>query len=184
MHRTGALATAALLAVAAACADGGYSPTEPDAPEIESNPSPLRVGTPATEASDRFLHCPVSTTRSASRTVGLLGGTIAVDGHRITIPPAAVLIPTTFTVTVPASAYIEVEIHAEGQERFDFLLPATVTMSYERCGELGADPDDLEVWYINGLTGLLLELMGGTADPEARKITFQTGHLSGFIIAN
>lgn len=184
MLRTGALTAALLIAMVTGCSDTGTSPTGVGSSELETATSLLAPGTPAEAAADRFLHCPVSTTRSTERTIGLLGGTIRLDGHSIRIPAGAVLLPTRFMLTVPASKYVEVEIHAEGHEHFQFLLPASVTMSYDRCGDMDIDHDDLHVWYISGLTGLLLEFMGGTADPEDRHVTFSTDHLSGFIIAN
>lgn len=183
MLRTGALTAVLLTAMVTACGERGTSPFEPETPEVAVTTA-LEPGTPAAAVSEHFLSCPVTTTRSTSRTIGLLGGTLALDGHQIRIPPLAVLGATTFTLTVPASEHVEVEIHAEGRDSFIFLLPASVTLSYERCEEAPVDPANLSVWYIGGLTELLLEHMGGTANADRRRITFTTGHLSGFIIAN
>ena len=184
MLRIGVLTAVLLTAIVTACSEQGTSPLEPEAHATELTTPLLAPGTPTLAVSERLLRCPVSTTRSASGTIGLLGGSIAVDGHSISLPPGAVVFPTRFTLTVPASDHVQVEIHADGHERFQFLLPASVTMSYERCAGTDIDADDLSVWYISGLAGTLLELMGGSADPEARDITFSTDHLSGFIIAN
>ena len=163
--------TATLLILAAACSDAGPLPLEPEPEKVSASDS-------------NFLVCPVDTTRSVRRTIGILGGTIALDGHSITLPLGAVLRPTTFTLTVPESPYVEVEIHAEGHDSFQFLVPASITMSYDRCDRTDIDPSTLSVWHIDGLLRTLLEPMGGLVDEERRTIRFDSGHLSGFIIAN
>lgn len=173
------LLPALLLIAAVACDDSGstLAPMPNNGPE-------LAVGMDALAAADRFLACPAGDTRSVTRTLGPLGGVMELDGHRFMLPVGAVLLPTTFTLTVPASEYVQVEIHANGHDRFQFLVPATVTMSYDRCAQQDIDHQRLSVWYIGSLTGRLLEFMGGTADAGSREITFTTDHLSGFIIAN
>ena len=117
-------------------------------------------------------------------TIGMLGGTIAAGDHRLTLPPGAVLLPTTFTVTAPASEHVELQVHARGHDSFHFLLPARITISYDRCGSRPVDTSSLAVWHYDEVTGLLLELMDGSPDAEDRSISFPTSHLSGFIIVN
>lgn len=172
MTRIHAATAALLLAAAVSCAD------DPTGPLLTEQPAPLlTLGTD-------FLACPSHDDRSVSGTIGLLGGTLAVDGHRFTVPALAVLSPTRFTMTAPASRFVEIEIHADGRDSFRFLIPAEVTISYDRCTASDIDPDALTVWHVDTMLGTLLEHMGGQADPEARTVTFGTDHLSGFIIAN
>lgn len=170
----------ALLTFAALGCDGSETTIGLDG----DSPPDLVVGMTTADAPDRFLACPVDTTRSVTRTLGPQGGLMELDGHRFVLPVGAVVLPTTFTLTVPASEYVEVEIHAEGYDRFYFALPASVTMSYDRCQDTDIDHNDLSVWHIGGAVDLLLEHMGGSTAPHRREITFATGHLSGFIIAN
>lgn len=167
------IAATFLLVAAAGCAD------HPAAPRPTEESAALLSDTEI-----EFLHCPSATDRSVTGTVGTLGGSLAVDGHRFTLPPLAIAEPTTFTMTAPASEYVELEIHAHGYDSFQFLLPAEIEISYDRCEHEDIEHGALSVWYIDGLTGELLEFMGGVADADARSVTFSSGHLSGFIIAN
>jgi hypothetical protein len=166
------VAAAALLLTASGCGEG---------PMI-----PLSAGEPSalTSAGTDFLVCPSETARSTRGTIGVLGGTLALDGHSLDIPALALSEPTTFSLTAPASDHVEIEIHADGSDSFTFLLPVTITISYDRCERDDIDPASLTVWHIDSVTGTLLELMGGVADGETRAVTFSSGHLSGFIIAN
>jgi hypothetical protein len=171
MSRTRVFAALLFLATATGCADPDTAPLEPPPTNFA-----------AFEQS--FLVCPNTEPRAARGTIGSMGGTLSLGGHSITLPPGAVVEPTRFTIVEPESPNVEIQIHAAGRESFQFLLPATVTISYDRCGQQGIDSSELVVWHVDEVTGALLELMGGVADPAEREITFQTGHLSGFVIAN
>lgn len=144
---------------------------EPDAPALAASGAAL-------------IECPISETRSVTKELGLLGGTIELDGHSMTLPYGAVLLPTTFTLTVPASNYVEIEIHAAGEEMFDFAKAATIAISYQRCTRSNIDQSALTAWYIDSETKALLVHMGGTDDKLAQTVTFDSDHLSGFAIAN
>lgn len=156
---------------AGACESPDPALLEPDAPLLAASGSTL-------------IECPVSETRSVSSDIGLLGGTIELDGHSMTVPGGALLTPTTFTLTVPASNYVEIEIRAGGQESFEFLEPVSIAISYERCTRSNIDKVELTAWQIDPSTKALLEHMGGTDDKSERAVTFPSGHLSGFAIAN
>ena len=71
-----------------------------------------------------LVSCPTSESRSATGTIGSLGGTLSVAGSSITLPAGAVPLPVEFTLTVPASDYMAVEITAGGEEHliFDHLV--------------------------------------------------------------
>ena len=115
--------------------------------------------------------------------VGPTGGILGSGVHSINIPPGAVPSPTAFMVSVPASGIAEVEVTAVGIGHFLFNRPVTITIGFEGCS--GAeDSASLAVWYVAPVTKQKLERMGGVVDPVARTITFTTGHLSGYAIAN
>jgi len=156
-------------AVLSGCTD--QAPTEPQAASFGSQSEPS------------LLVCPTNQTQSATAVIGALGGTVAVGGSSITLPPAAVLEPTTITLTVPASNYMEVDITANDAEHFDFLVPATVTISYARCSRSNINLKPLSVWYIDSLLKSLLQNMGGIDNKLLRTVTFTTDHLSGYSIA-
>ena len=87
-------------------------------------------------------------------------------------------------MTVPASKYMEIDVSALGVAHLLFQTPATITLDYARCTneQLGDEP--LSVWYLDPLTHRPLEDMNGVDDRLAKRITFTTGHLSGYAIAN
>ncbi len=170
--RLSALGLAAAL-LTAACA-------EPEKAASPQTPSAALFGS----GGANLVECPTNTSQTASGLVTpLLGGTVAVGGFSIAIPAGAVLDETTITVTVPASRYVEVDIRATGQEHLQFLQTAVVTLDYSRCGRGNIDLRPLTVWYIDAATKEPLENMGGVDDKAARTVTFRTGHLSGYAIA-
>jgi hypothetical protein len=79
---------------------------------------------------------------------------------------------------------MEVDISVEGAAHFTFQLPVTVTVSYARCDPSAIEGSTLTVWYIDSVTKALLAPMGGIDNAIARTVTFTTGHLSGYAVAN
>ena len=138
----------------------------------------------ATTTGSVLVECPTDQSTSASALVTPLGGVVTAGGTSISVPAGAVLVPTTITVTVPASQYMEVDITADGAEHFTFQTPVTVSVSYARCTRDNINKEALEAWYIDSNTKALLQNMGGTDDKTARTVTFVTDHLSGYAVAN
>lgn len=132
----------------------------------------------------RLLACPTADERRAQAVIGPEGGTLGAGRSSITIPAGAVAAPTTFEVVVPASPYMEVQIHAVGHASYVFATPAAITIGYGRCPD-GAVPADaaLEGVHVESGTRSVLERMGGNADKANKKVTFATPHLSGYIVA-
>ncbi|MGH7480969.1 MAG: hypothetical protein ACRELV_02355 [Longimicrobiales bacterium] len=153
-----------------------------DAP-ITGPTSPLESSFASIPGTDP-LECPTNQTLSESGTIGLLGGTVAVDGHSITLPFGAVVLPTTITLTVPASNYMEIDIRAGGLEHFTFREPARVVIDYSRCSRNNIEKGPLEAWYWDSGTRTLLEDMDASDDPASSRVSFTTDHLSGYVVAN
>lgn len=130
------------------------------------------------------LPCPTTDTFTATKTIGLWGGTVSAGGSSITLPFGAVLSPTTITLTVPASEYMEVDIQANGQEHYTFLLPVTIVMGYQQCTDPAFDEGPLVAWYWDSLLEILLQPFPSVDDKTARTVTFESNHLSVFVIAN
>jgi hypothetical protein len=147
--------------------------------------APSRVGAPSLSSTtgSTLVECPTGVTRSVTALVNPLGGSVSLDGTSIALPARAVAVPTPITVTIPASRYMEVSITANGLEHIEFALPVTVTISYARCTRSDLDRDPLVAWYIDETTKAFLASMGGTDDKVGRTVTFSTGHLSGYAIA-
>ena len=135
-------------------------------------------------SSPSLLECPGGESASASALVTTLGGTVTAGGVSIAIPAGALLQDANVTVTVPASKYVEADISVEGSEHFIFELPVVVTLSYARCTRSNIDLRPLSAWYIDSETKALLEKMPSLDNKLLRTVTFTTGHLSGYAIAN
>ena len=135
-------------------------------------------------SSPTLVECPSNETTTTSAVVGLLGGAINLGGTNITIPGGALTEPTLLQVTIPASRYMEIDVTAVGFTSFVFQQPVSVTIDYSRCARSDLDQQTLHVWHIDPITKQLLDDMGGTDDKASRRITFTTGHLSGYAVAN
>lgn len=114
-------------------------------------------------------------------TAGIAGGTLAGGGVTMTIPAYALSKATTFDVRIPSSPHAEVEIHADGEEHYQFLQPVVIAIDYSHCD---TPSGDLTAWHIDPVTKALLEDMGGVNDVLNRRVIFSTMHLSGYAIAN
>jgi hypothetical protein len=131
-----------------------------------------------------LVECPTDVTRTVSKTIHpLSGGTIELDGHSLRVPALALLLPTKFTLTVPASRFVEVHIKANGEHGFEFLRTAGLTISYARCTRGNIDKSDLSVYKVDPESRALLKFMGGSDDMFQRRVTLLTDSLSAYAIA-
>ncbi|HEX2094749.1 MAG TPA: hypothetical protein VHG28_20260 [Longimicrobiaceae bacterium] len=129
-----------------------------------------------------LLECPIDVTRSDTATVGLSGGVLEVDGHRVVIPANTVLVPTRFSLIVPVSNYMEVWVRAGSEEHYQFSRPVSLTISYARCTRSNIEKQSLRIFHTDESSKAILEDMGGTDDKTARTVTTTTDHLSGYTI--
>ncbi|HEU4643077.1 MAG TPA: hypothetical protein VFS44_11530 [Gemmatimonadaceae bacterium] len=130
-----------------------------------------------------LLSCPVDTSASASAVIGPRGGTLHVGRFAIAIPRGAVAEPTTFTFDVPASEYLEINVHAAGVAHYFFDRAVTVTIDYSRCGG-DVKAKDFDAWYIDSETRSPIAKMHGHAMPRQELFLFRTDHLSRYAIAD
>jgi uncharacterized membrane protein YfcA len=178
------ISLAALALAITGCSDGT---TRPDAGRLDSDttqapgPPPPPDTTGITQR--RLIECPTTEPKASSSLIGILGGTVAAAGTSISLPAGALLASTLINVTVPASTYMEVDITANSLPVFAFLKTVTVTIDYSRCPTSVTTGKTLTVWQINPQTKALITNMGGVNDPVQRRMTFTTGHLSGYAIA-
>jgi hypothetical protein len=125
--------------------------------------------------------CPSSETQSASGLLGVLGGTVSIGGTSVVVPLGDLLTDTSIELTIPASAYMEIGVTANGGH-FLFQDPIAITVDYSRCSP-DIQAKALSVWHIDPNTHSLIENMGGVDNKLTHSITFTTIHLSGFAIA-
>ncbi|HET7583456.1 MAG TPA: hypothetical protein VFK13_01025 [Gemmatimonadaceae bacterium] len=159
---------------------------EPTATRSMTDESPTSVLSEVTATvltAPSLLVCPSTTAQSASATIGPNGGILSVGGNVVVIPRGAVPTDTKFTITVPASQHLEVDISAEGFDTFNFAVPALIALDYGRCADSAIPSKSLAAWYIDRSTKSLLQLMGSFDDRLTRHVIFATGHLSGYAIA-
>ncbi|HEX6534115.1 MAG TPA: hypothetical protein VF041_05935 [Gemmatimonadaceae bacterium] len=135
------------------------------------------------QSQPQYLQCPVDSAQSVTAQIGALGGKLSVGNTSISIPAGAVLTPTTFTLTIPVSPYMMVDITANGQNGFKFLDAATVTIDYSRCPDSAIPDSPLSAWYVDASTYAPLQFMAGVDVRDSRRVVFVTGHLSGYAIA-
>lgn len=166
----------ALTVILAACENQTVAPAVDEAPVQRALLFEDRVS--------KLLTCPVNETTSVTAILGPYGGSLSLGGHRIDVPLGALQLPVPITLTEPASNYMEISVHVAGVDFFEFLLPVTLTISYDRCSRSNLERDPLQAWYIDEVTKALLENMGGFDDKLARTVTFRTGHLSGYALAD
>ena len=169
-----AFATAVL---ATGCSDAPTAAPAAPAPEPTAPAPLLWWGGPT------LVSCPVYTSQSTTGVIGPLGGLLSLGDFVVDFPAGAVTTPTLFQLTVPASRYMKVDVTAVGLDQFLFDAPISVTIDYSRCPADRTTGKDLEVWYVSPLLNIPLQNMGGVNDPAARRITFTTDHLSGYVIA-
>lgn len=139
------------------------------------NVPPLGITTPPPGA----LDCS-STPVTASGTVGPEGGSVGAGGHRIMLPPGAVANGVAFSVTRHRSEFGLVQVLPAGQQ---FSTPATLTLSYEHCrgGPAAGLTPTLFRW--NPQQRAWEQVTGASRhDREARTVTAQIDHLSGYAI--
>lgn len=154
-----------------------------DAPTVSRSATPSAPAALLGSNAPNLLECPVNTTQSTTGVIGPLGGVLSLGNHAVQIPAGAVPTPTLFSLTVPSGRYMKVDVTAVGVEHYVFGAPVSVTVDYSRCPAGRTERRSLTVWYVAPATNAPLEHMGGVDDPAKRRITFETGHLSGYVIA-
>jgi hypothetical protein len=180
--------TLAVVLAAVACSGERTTTTsafKPEAPATSSSPEvPATASRSGVQgAGATLIECPPAATLTTKALIGPLGGVVAAGNTIVVVPADAVLFPTTFTLTVPSSKYVELDVKVEGVEHFTFAKPVNVTIDYGRCGGV-IDNTTLSVWNIDPLTKDLLERMVSVDNKLARTITFTTLHFSGYAVAD
>lgn len=162
----------ALALTLAHCSENG--PTTPAAaPTLTLS----RVG-----AQHDLLACPGGDDNDvATKVIGPKGGKLKLGKFVMVVPPGAVPETTTFVMRVPLSKVLKVKIRARDAQHYTFLAPVQITLDYSRCSVAPSDPT---AWYVDEGTDAELEQMPGFNNSNTETFTLQTGHLSGYALAN
>lgn len=183
-----ALRAAALSTIALALAACGDNTSAPPTPASSVQPSKTLLSQP-TQVKVLQRKTPLANPITVSRTIGILGGIIAVPGAGLTvvIPPGAILQPTTIGVTALAGSNVAYEFSPHGTQ---FLLPLVATQNL-----LGTNTSGLNLLnFFAGYYQSPADLGNGTATiTEALNIDigllntvaiFNINHFSGYLIAS
>jgi hypothetical protein len=154
-----------------ACLDATPTSSAPDAPSLDRGRAPT------------LLQCERSNAVSTRGIIGPKGGSISLDGHRLVVPPGAVHRHVRFTMSVPASREVIVDVSADGRSHFTFARPAILTISYARCSGQPLEPAKLRVWFVHEQSHRFLQEMSADADENAHTLSFAIRHLSTYAVA-
>jgi len=168
-----------LALVSAACSSDSALPVAPTAEAVPLADESILSARPGT-STESLLACPTTTGAVGDAVIGEQGGTLTVAGHGLYVPPGAVKKPTRFTMTVPASSVLEVDISAEGKKQYKFKAPVLVRLSYARCPSV---PQDLIGWWVEGSGKGNRGVMPSLDDRSTQSVWITTDHLSGYAIA-
>jgi hypothetical protein len=175
MMRISRIGAALLLAALVGCPGDSSTPTGPG-----KDQGPTKS---VFDGSAALISCPAPATETGGGSIGPLGGVLAVRGVRVIVPANAVLAPTSFTVTVPESEYLEIDVKAGDADHFVFERPVLVAIDYGRCG-LPQFHSALTAWNIDSDTKALLEEMPSVDSQLTHSIIFSTVHFSGYAVAD
>jgi hypothetical protein len=175
MMRISRIGAALLVAALVGCPGDSSTPTGPG-----KDPGPTKS---LFGGSAALISCPAPATETGSGLIGPLGGVLAVSGIRVIVPANAVLAPTSFTLTVPESNYLEIDVKAGDADHFVFERPVVVAIDYGRCG-IPRFHRALSAWNIDPDTKALLEEMPSVDSQLTHTIIFSTIHFSGYAVAD
>lgn len=102
--------------------------------------------------------------------------------NAIYFPKHAVKRATWIEAVIPASGVLEIDIRANRQDHFVFNKPIRVTLDYGMCGPRAQPPRN--AWHWDGSSKFFERMPGFVVNTRAKTITFETDHLTGFIIAD
>jgi hypothetical protein len=172
------LSLVALVLAATSCGDAATG-------VVPGGPDSLLVPVVGDARGVRLLQCdPPATAQTATAIIGPLGGTLALGNTKVVIPANAVLANTSFRLTIPVSRLVEISVRAGDAEHFVFEQPVAVSIDYGRCADERSLLSPLSVWHIDESTKSLLERMASVDVRLLHTVTFSTGHLSGYAVAD
>jgi len=116
--------------------------------------------------------------QSDAQPIGARGGMVEVDRHELFVPEDAVGARTTLTIMEVASTSIRVELGPDGTR---FETPATLTLSFARCGGPPRGFKDLQILQVDG-NDSVIAVLPSTVDMRRRTVSAQLQHLSGYLI--
>lgn len=124
----------------------------------------------------RILRCGHNQPDSKTERIDQNGGKVTLRGHQLRVPAGAVTGPTDFTLSIPGTDRVEVDVVASGP------LSGTVELTINYVGCSGLPKEDLKIWRLDANRNPRDDL-GGTDDRVGRRVTTSLSHLSGYGVA-
>ncbi|HEV8151091.1 MAG TPA: hypothetical protein VGP61_12990 [Gemmatimonadales bacterium] len=152
---------------AGACSNERPAPTEPGL-------SPDLVGLPSVT----ILNCTPLPVATSSAVVGRDGGTITVGPHSLVIPAKALNQDVLITASIAGDSANAIRFGPEGLQ---FKKPATLTMSFDNCGQWG-QLRQLEIVYTDDQLKPK-EIISSVSDNRTKSIMGAITHFSQYAVA-
>ena len=182
------VAMVAVAAFAVACATDG--PTTPVLDAGHTGPVRAVLSNTSIKVTTLQRATPLASPISVSKTIGPLGGVIAIPaaGLSVTFPPLAVAKATTITVTALAGRAVAYEFAPHG---LTFTVPLIAIQDLTKTNTTGLDLSLLSAGYfedskdINSLTGTakVSELFNVNATLSPLTAVWTIPHFSGYLVA-
>jgi hypothetical protein len=182
------VAMVAVTAFAVACATDG--PTNPVFDAGHTGPARAVLSNTSIKVATLQRATPLASPISVSKTIGPLGGVIAIPaaGLSVTFPALAVAKATTITVTALAGGAVAYEFAPHGLK---FTVPLIAVQDLTKTNTTGLDLSLLTAGYfedskdINSLTGTakVTELFNVNATLSPLTAVWTIPHFSGYLVA-
>ena len=168
------MAWGALLAgtLVAACRDGG--------PTAEPRTDAMQSLTTTINGVELVLSPPshrLTPAGAATAVIGPEGGTIQVEGARLTVPPGAVSQPVEF---VARGRIGDQYVYRFGPNGLQFKVPATLSISVDPA-QAGVDPARLAI-AVSSDEASDWQIVGGVYDPTAQTVTAKIEHFTQYAL--
>jgi hypothetical protein len=184
-RRAGLLMAALALTFSAGCdnADSPLAPAEPQSTVVVGDDNreytlvegTIPPGLPSLQVSD---------------VIGVLGGSISLAGHTITVPAGAVPRPTLFIMTLRTNGYVAVDLRAYrlgffriidvGSDGFANGATVKLSLTYSWATNV-TDPTQLRI--VRRLGGGNVEVLESHVDTDAQVVETELDHFSGYAMA-
>lgn len=182
------VAMVAVAVFAVACATEG--PTTPAFDAGHTGPARTVLGNTSITVTTLQRATPLASPISVSKTIGPLGGSIAIPaaGLSVTVPPLAVAKATTITVTALAGRAVAYEFAPHGLR---FTLPLVAVQDLSKTNTAGLDLSLLTAGYFLNSTDIdsstetakVSELFNVNATLSPLAAVWSIPHFSGYLVA-
>lgn len=128
---------------------------------------------------------------SATKVIGLAGGTVQLFGHSIHVPVGAVSEPTIFTIRLVPNGYVEVDLTALGGVGglidvggAGFALPVKLTLTYSRATNVSNPAQLLILRKLGPGYDGAYEVLPSSVNTTTKTVEAELDHFSSYVMAS